>query len=204
MNDPTDHSSHRYGHLEHDYAEAFAEALCEDEAFRDWVLFRTRFAEIRNTHVIRDEMHSLRKSSAAPWWKNYFTYSCDCFGCEGGRETDVFAVIEDEVGSRFALHVEVKQPTDRFDPAVEQAKRYKMRAACWAANAPPTVPAHSQACTLLLCSAAKLCVFANEIGPFDLVITFEEIARSFPNATPSVSPIAVELPVSRFSSGQRV
>jgi hypothetical protein len=103
------------------------------------------------------------------------------------------------------LHVEVKQPTDRFNPKVEQGKRYQIRAACWAAASPLTVPAHSDACTLILCGERKLEDFAAEIEPFDAVVTFEEIAEKFPKATPLPQPpIAAEVPVSSFSLGQRV
>lgn len=81
-----------YGYLEHEYANRFADALLNDPHFREWVLSQTIFKDRQNTSVLRDEMLALRKSKTAPWWKNYFTYSCSCFGCAGGRETDIFAV----------------------------------------------------------------------------------------------------------------
>jgi hypothetical protein len=82
-------------------------------------------------------------------------------GCSGS-ETDIFVVCQDRTGLRFALHIEVKQPTDRFDPAKRQGERYRLRAACWAQEAPTTVPHHTAAATLLICSKTKVDHFAPE------------------------------------------
>jgi hypothetical protein len=172
-----------YGHLEHRYAEPFAETLAADPHFRAWVLQQTKFADRGESRVLLDQMRALRTSRQAPWWKNYFTPSCNCFGCVGGRETDVFAVLDDTQGARFALHIEIKQPTDRFNPKAMQADRYRARAACWVYSAPRTVLAHADACTIILCSETKRANFATEIERFDNCITFEEIARTFPHAT---------------------
>ena len=172
-----------YGHIEHEYSERFAFGLAKDAAFRSWVLRQTKFAHRSDSQVIVEEMRSLRTSKTVPWWKNHFAPQCSCFGCSGGRETDVFAVFEDGNGQRFALHTEVKQPTDRFKASAMQPQRYAARALCWASNTPRTVPAHSEAATILLCSEAGLTRFANEASTFDAVLTFEQISAAFPNAT---------------------
>jgi hypothetical protein len=172
-----------YGYLEHQFAAPLAETLATNSAFRAWLLQRTKFADRGESRILLDEMRALRTTRDAPWWKNYFTGSCDCFGCAGGRETDVFAVLEDVKGTRFALHIEIKQPSDRFSPKARQAERYRARAECWASSAPRTIPSHSEACTILVCSETKRGSFAAEIMGFDHCLTFEEIALSFPNAT---------------------
>jgi hypothetical protein len=182
MTGEIDRARQPYSHIEHRYAEPFAEALADDAGFRDWVLGKTKFADRGVCRVLCSEMRAIRTNPQAPWWKNHFTNSCNCFGC-GGRETDIFAVLEDERGFRFGLHVEVKQPKDRFNPLSRQAERYKARAECWSKSAPPTILAHSDAATVILCSEEKLKAFAAEIELFDVPITFEEIRREFPNAT---------------------
>jgi hypothetical protein len=170
-----------YGHKEHVYAEAFANALRDDPDFLKWVLGQTPFAGRDGVHVIWDEMIT-KRPKAKFWWKNYWTGSCKCLGCSGS-ETDVFVALQDVSRRRFALHIEVKQPTDRFDPAKRQGERYSVRAACWARAAPATVPVHAEAGTIILCSETKRVNFTAEIQYFDACITFEEIARTFPNAT---------------------
>lgn len=185
-NEPQD-KRRLYGHIEHVYAEAFAEALASDARFREWVLKRTKFVDRRGCRVLRSEMRAVRTNPNAPWWKNHFTNSCGCFGCAGGRETDVFSVLEDHDGNRFALHVEVKQPRDRFSPQSMQAQRYNARALCWSRSAPPTVLAHSEAGTVILCSEARVSAFAAEIEHFETLITFEEIALEFPGAAVHVT-----------------
>lgn len=128
-----------------------------------------------------------KRPKAKFWWKDYWAASCKCFGCSGS-ETDVFLVLEDASSRRFALHIEVKQPTDRFDPAKRQGERYRARAACWARAAPKTVPSHAEAGTMLLCGAGKLDAFAAEVSKFDTTVTFEAIARRFPHAVPPRLP----------------
>lgn len=190
-----------YAPLEHEFAEPFAEALRSSSEFRDYVLSRTKFLGARNPMLLLEEMASLRAKTTRFWWKNYWTARCKCFGCSGS-EVDVFAVFADDDGRRFALHVEVKNPKDNFDPEKRQGERYAVRAACWAQSPPPTVPAHVDACTILLCNQARAAAFADEVRHFDNVITFEELARDFPQATPSsVRPAP---PLSVFSTGQRV
>jgi hypothetical protein len=190
-----------YGHLEHEYACRFAEALLTDSEFRRFILGRTKFGGRGASRVLIDQMVVRRSKGAKFWWKNYFTESCRCFGCSG-HETDVFAVIQDGAGECFAVHVEMKQPTDRFNPATRQGERYRMRAACWAGAAPPNVPPHTDACTIVVCSESKLEDFAQDLSWFDAVFTHEEIAEKFSFATAMKTS---EAPYhSDFESGQRV
>lgn len=186
-----------YGHKEHVCADAFATALRDDPDFLQWVLAQTPFAGRDGVRVICDEMIA-KRPKAKFWWKNYWAGRCKCFGCSGS-ETDVFLVFEDVSSRRFALHVEVKQPTDRFDSAKRQGERYRARAACWARAAPPKVPDHEEAGTILICSMTKLDAFADEVSKFDATITFEAIAPRFPNAVPPQAVVKLD----RHSSSLR-
>ena len=95
----------------------------------------------------------------------------------------MFAVFETATGERFALHIEVKQPTDKFPTKKDQAANYALRAKCWAVSAPKAVVPHSDAATVLLCSSLKLHEYKPHLSKFGTVITFEDIARTFPKAT---------------------
>lgn len=111
----------------------------------------------------------------------------------------------DGAGERFALHIEIKQPTDCFNPQSEQAKRYQSRAACWSSLAPPTVPSHTAASTVVVLSDDKRSEFRSDLAAFHTLITFERIAERFPNAIPPLKGNdRAEVPSSPFSLGSRV
>src|SRR5215831_17530868 len=84
---------------------------------------------------------------------------------------------------RFALHFEVKQPADKFPTNKDQAANYALRAKCWASSPPKSVVSHVDATTVLLCSALNLAEYSPHPLKFGAVITFEEIAATFPQAT---------------------
>lgn len=173
----------RYGNLEYFFAEAFANALVEDQDFSAWVLRRTKFRELaQQARLLHEEMFSTRSKAATTWWRSHFTEKCRCPGCSG-QETDLLAVFETNAKKRFALHVEVKQPRDRFPAHKRQGVGYGIRAACWAASAPVNVVQHSESSTLLLCCETKVQAYGENASDFDAVITFQQIAREFPKAT---------------------
>jgi hypothetical protein len=185
----------KYAAKEKEFSEPFAHQLASDPAFLRWILDKTKFRELDEAHVLADEMKRQRSKAATTWWGSHYTESCRCFGCEGS-ETDILAIVSDSHGRTVALHVEVKQPSDRFNVDRGQAERYPARAACWVSRTPPKVLPHEDACTILLCSSDKLSGLAAEAAYFDTVVTFEEIARDFPRATPShVTPAAPSSPL---------
>ncbi|KQO52215.1 hypothetical protein ASF08_21715 [Methylobacterium sp. Leaf85] len=172
-----------YGSLEYAFAQPFAEALVHASDFRAWVIRQTKFAASADTaRLLHEEMWAHRSRGAATWWRSHFTERCRCEGCRG-QETDVLAVFEAQCGARFALHVEVKGPTDRFPARRDQAANYGLRASCWAKSAPKAVLPHGDAATMLLCSASKLAEYAAHLPNFGSVITFEAIAARWPDAT---------------------
>jgi hypothetical protein len=191
----------RYGEKEKEFSEPFANQLATNPAFLHWMLDKTKFRDVNGARVLAEEMKRKRSKRATTWWASHYTESCRCFGCEGS-ETDILAMVADRDGRTVALHIEVKQPSDRFNLDRRQAERYPVRAACWVSSAPPNVLPHDDACTILLCSSDKVSEFAAEAAHFDTVITFEEIARDFPAATaPHVKPA---LPISPFAPGAAV
>lgn len=172
-----------YGSVEFTYAEPFANALVADRAFRAWILRRTKFAAFADeARLLHDEMRAQRSRSSATWWRSHFTEKCRCQGCSG-QETDILAIFETAKGARFALHFEVKQRNDKFPTNKDQGANYALRAKCWAKSAPKAVVPHSDAATVLLCSALKLSEYKPHLSKFGTVMTFEEVGRLFPQAT---------------------
>ncbi len=181
----------RYGSIEFAHAEPFAKALVTDSAFRSWVLRHTRFQNVADEAILLDEeMQAKRGKGAASWWRSYYTERCRCRGCSG-QETDLLAIFEDR-RKRFALHFEVKQPTDRFPADKDQAGNYAIRAKCWIKSPPKAVLQHDDADTVLLCSAAKLTEYASHISRFGSVITFEEVGKCYPRAVAVPSSLDVD------------
>jgi hypothetical protein len=173
----------RYGSIEFGFAQPFANALVSDPHFRAWVLRRTKFANIADgTRILNEEMKAKRSGISGTWWRSHFTEKCRCQGCSG-QETDILAIFESPTGLRFALHFEVKQPQDKFPTKKDQAANYMIRANCWIQSPPAAVVPHKDAGTVLLCSTSKLSEYAPHLSKFDTVITFEEIAKTFPHAS---------------------
>jgi hypothetical protein len=171
-----------YGAKELIYAEPFANALVNDPAFRVWVLRQTIFSTFADARLLHREMSM--KRNAKYWWRSHFTERCRCQGCSG-QETDLLAIFETVTGFRFALHVEVKHPGDKFKEGGRQAASYPIRAQCWADEAPDKVLQHSMATTALLCSDTKLTEYTDHASYFASLFTFEEIGKHFPNASPA-------------------
>lgn len=174
----------RYGSLEYRYAAPFADALVNDGAFRRWVLQQTKFAsDADGAEVLHEQMRARRSSASATWWRSHFTEACRCPGCSG-QETDLLAIFGRQSGNAFALHCEVKQPTDNFPVGKDQAASYLLRARCWIGKPPKAIVPHADAQTLLLCSKHRLSDYAPDASKFNVVMTFEDIGERFPYAVP--------------------
>ncbi|MBR1296633.1 hypothetical protein [Bradyrhizobium sp. AUGA SZCCT0042] len=170
----------RYGSLEYMYASPIALALIDSAAFREWVLSRSEFREYSDARLLHKEMASHRGNSSAEWWRFHFTEKCRCVGCSG-KETDILAIFETKSQARFALHFEVKQPTDSFKSDGVQSRGYALRAQCWAAKAPTRVLPHQRASTGLFFSEAKRTEYFEHLDNFKALMTFEEIETEFPD-----------------------
>lgn len=169
----------RYAHLEKQYADPIADGIVHNASFRAWLLRHTKFGDDADTAFpLVEEMRKKRSKSAQTWWGSHYTESCRCDGCSG-QETDILVVFESE-SRRFALHVEIKQPTDNFPAHKDQAGSYAVRAACWIAKPPKSIVAHSAADTMLICGENRLSDYAMHLRHFGAVLSFEEIVASFP------------------------
>lgn len=170
----------KYGSLEYQYAAPLAQALVDDAEFRAWVLSRSIFTDFADARLLNVEMSAHRKNSAAEWWRFHFTEKCRCGGCRG-KETDLLAMFESKTGVRFAIHFEVKQPTDIFKKDGIQSRGYPLRAQCWVATPPAKVMPHDRASTGLFFSERKRGEFIEHLPNFPTQITFEKIEKEFPH-----------------------
>jgi hypothetical protein len=172
----------RYGEHEWRYAEPIAGALEREPSFRAWFLRQTNFHEHADyARLLHEEQKIRRSASAETWWRSYWTTrSYSHFAECGERETDLLAVFEVPSGFRFALHVEVKAPGDRF--GLEQARDYGRRAVCWKGRGrePGTVLPHDEAGTVLCCSASFASLYPRESQLFDSVVLHEDTKRWIP------------------------
>src|SRR5436190_8716042 len=123
----------RYGSREYVYAAPIAQALADNASFREWVLSKSEFHEFSGARILHEEMALHRSNSSAEWWRFHFTEKCRCLGCSG-KETDILAIFESKSRAWFALHFEVKQPTDIFKSDGIQSRGYPLRAQCWVEN----------------------------------------------------------------------
>jgi hypothetical protein len=183
------HAKGSYGAQEARFAAPFAAALQLNPRFRRWVLEQTEFHPFAESASLLDgEMKTRRTKAATTWWRSHWRYGCDCAGCAGGQETDLLAVFGVPDGYRFALHIEVKQPKDRFPTDRDQAANYAARAQCWAISAPKSVVPHQAAATMLLCSRSKLTSYGPHPRKFGSVVTYEDVAAEFDNVFPAGIP----------------
>lgn len=176
-----------YGAQEFAYAQPFADTLASDGDFRSWVIGRTIFAsQAQDAHLLDREMWATRAPGSKTWWRSHYTEACRCEG-DCGKETDLLAIFAGRDGYRFAIHIEVKRPGDRFGAG--QAKAYPIRAQCWITKPPRSVLPHSAATTALLCGETDLMGFGSNVSYFPTVFTFEEISRTFPLATRAAAAV---------------
>ncbi|MEQ8655461.1 MAG: hypothetical protein RIC87_23615 [Kiloniellales bacterium] len=168
----------RYGGIEWEYAAPIADALVASSEFRGWLLKKTRFAHQADQAILlHREMKARRSANAETWWRSYFTEKCRCQGCSG-QETDMLAIFMSG-GARFALHIEIKQPKDRFPTHKDQARNYGLRAACWAHSAPASVLEHEDADTVLVYAEKRRFDYSDQLKKFGAAVTFEEISSTF-------------------------
>lgn len=171
-----------YGSTEYRYAAPIAQALIDNAGFRAWILQKSPFSEFSDARVLSGEMASHRGDAAAEWWRFHFTEKCRCEGCRG-KETDLLAIFESSSGVRFSIHFEVKQPKDNFNADGLQSRGYPLRAQCWVKTPPKKVLPHQKASTGLFFSETRRSDYAAHLSHFDLLVTFEEIEREFPDLT---------------------
>lgn len=174
-----------YGAIEHSYCEPVAERLACDTSFASFFLDRAGVGGwSASFRCLKHEQTQARRSKY--WWKNVYCPEGHC-RCEGmrGRELDILAVFERDDGQRLGLHIECKNPQDRFHE--NQAKHYADRIACWVQQErwPRTVLPHQLARSLLICDRANRHDWSS-LSHFNGIIFFDEIAAwifPYPQAT---------------------
>src|ERR1700687_9573 len=176
----------RYGADEYRYASPIALGLVQSAPFRVWLIKKTRFScHADLSRLLHEEQRARRTPQAENWWRSYWVTnsSCSCRRC-GERETDLLAIFSTPDDQRFALHVEVKSPNDKF--SLDQARDYPRRADCWKGRekAPKTILPHEDAGTVLVCDQRFVALNKTHASFFETVITFDEISSwlsPFPN-----------------------
>lgn len=157
-----------------------AKALATDAAFARFFMERAKRCDWTEEFRCLDREQAALRTSGAYWWKNVFCSESRCL-CPNlrGREIDILAVFERADGARLGMHIECKHPGDRFSAG--QAARYRERLECWTqqGRGPRTIPRHETAVAILMCDRANR--FADDdLGQFDGVVYFDEIARLLP------------------------
>jgi hypothetical protein len=175
-----------YGHKEHLYCEPVAEALASDMAFARFFIERAKVTDWdEDFFCLKSEQLRLR-SKALFWWKNVFCseYSCQCSNLKG-TEVDIHVVFEQSDGKRLGLHIECKNPDDRFHSG--QSARYRERLSCWGQpeRGPKTIPRYDKAASILICERNNS-HNPTDLAEFDGVIFFDEIQKWIPEY-PSVA-----------------
>ena len=146
----------KYSPNEFLYARPIASALLHDRTFRQWFLADTKFAAVAADALpLGEDQSSLRSTpnSKRWWWFNHYCPkdgSCTC-KLGTGLETDILIIFEVIHEIRFALHVEVKRPSETLGDG--QAETYPRRAACWSepTTRPRRILAHEDYVTVLVC-----------------------------------------------------
>jgi hypothetical protein len=167
-----------YSDAELRYARPLANALLEDEVFRNWVLFGTRLGNsVTSVTPIGAVQGKLRSPNLKnPFWFNYWCGKdsrCEC-RIGTGIETDILLIFDCVNGRRLGLHIETKRHGDHLHEG--QAESYPRRAACWAdeARRPKMVPPHDDYLTMIACGrelASDL-----RLKHFDKVLYHDDVA----------------------------
>lgn len=156
------------GFSEDELCLAFAECVKESDTFRQWMLRRTKFGGYAKVaRLLSDDQLSIRPRKY--WWRHWWSFVPEL---NRERETDVFMVFEIANAERFALHVEVKLGTSRFEQ--DQASGYGP-AARHMANKPEYL-SYSDYQTILICTESFRESYPGDAALFDLAFTFDELA----------------------------
>lgn len=152
---------------------ALGGALRDNVEFRQWLLSKTRFHSESSAELllVRDNW---------PWT----TVSCRIWNTESQQyemltkqsETDILVVFQSARRGRFALHIENKLATGKFEPS--QPELYRARALKWAAN--PKYGDYEEWATVLLAPEVFYQKNTFNAGKFDVFVAHEEIASFLP------------------------
>ncbi|MEC9461623.1 MAG: hypothetical protein VX601_00490 [Pseudomonadota bacterium] len=155
---------------EDDLCRLFAEKIASSDDFKNWFLFRTKFASRRfSLRLLREEQALARpRVRADRWWRHWFWRIA---ALEKEHETDVLLWFVDvELGKRVVVHVEFKQGS-KLSPG--QAASYAPRAR-HVMKYDKRIP-HDDFATVFVASAGIVSASGSDAVLFDAVISLEEI-----------------------------
>ena len=165
----------RYSDLELRYARPVAQAILDDDTFRDWLLQETDHVGALPIGAVQGSLRSPTMKN--PYWFNYWCGKDARCACRIGTgiETDILLIMNTRDDRRLGLHIEVKRPGEHLGDG--QAESYPRRAACWAnpATRPRTVTPHDEFLTMLICG--RELAEDERLRFFDKVVFHDQIAE---------------------------
>jgi hypothetical protein len=172
-----------YGRIEHSYCEPVADALVNRADVVSYLLKAAGSpAWNEPLRCLNKEQAKMRKGKF--WWKNAYSNACTCPGLHG-REIDIAAVFERECGDRIGLHIECKNPADKFHNG--QSESYAIRKTCWAKSGScfRTLPKHHDTVIILLCNRINK-HSVEDTRVFDAMIFFDQLSELIPDYPPQI------------------
>lgn len=173
---------------EDDLCRAFAEKVADSEDFKNWVLYRTKFAASRfASRLLKQEQALARPRVLADrWWRHWFWRITEL---EKEHETDVLLWFsDDEEGRRFVLHVELKLGSKL---SAGQAASYAPRAR-HVMKHEKRLP-HQDFATVFIAPTKTIVASGSDTHLFDATISLEEVAvfiEDFARAATQANPFA--------------
>ena len=160
-------------YTEDQLCEIFADGVRDSQELRAWLLSKTKFAQQAvKCRLLHEEQMSIRPRKR--WWRHWW---CVVPGLGKGRETDIFMVFEASPdGPRFALHIENKRDSYRFNEG--QAAAYAPRAQGMLNN--PEYLSYSDYQTVLLAPRQFRDRYEADASLFDVFLSYEEVAHFLP------------------------
>ncbi|MBC7314352.1 MAG: hypothetical protein H5U11_17825 [Rhizobium sp.] len=173
---------------EDDLCRAFAEKVADSQDFKNWILFRTKFASRRFASRLLKEEQTLARPRVLPdrWWRHWFWRITEL---EKEHETDVLLWFADDGGDyRFVLHVELKLGSKL---SAGQAASYAPRAR-HVMEHEKRLP-HQDFATVFVAPTRTILASEADADLFDAVISLEEVGvfiEVFARATTQATPVA--------------
>ncbi len=172
------------------YSWPIAAALEQSDDFRSFVLNKTKFCDdSHDAQLLKQEQLKKRSKNTSFWSRHPYCERTSCPYASCG-ETDLLAVFELSSQKRFAIHFEIKQPTDKGHET--QPERYSGRMQCWSDfnTRPQSILPHGDAASIVVCGTSFAEKAPEWVGIFDTLITTEELATHLdPYPLPTVSNV---------------
>jgi hypothetical protein len=174
---------YRYQLLAQPYLAAIAIGVRDQRASREFLLERTEFAQIYEfAEPLWQLQWQARGNTKCPFWSNYWFNPCESCNCRidnsVSMEIDALFFLENSLGKRLAIHVEMKRDGEAL--SLGQAEAYRPRAQCYRDQRRDRrgILRHDHFMSVLFCGATTS---VSTVKPyFDRVISHEEARNAFP------------------------